>query len=368
MVTSNSYNPDYAVHPGEYLEEIIESRMLKKSDVAKRCGLSDKQISQILGKHATISPVTALAFEKTLGVSASIWNNINARYQLFRAWESEKEQIALKKEWVKKFPINELQSRNIIPEEKDAVSAVKNILHFFGVSSIDVWEDYFAKKAINFRRSKSYTENLYATMAWLRFGELEAQNIETRPYNKELFGHNLIKIRFLTKEDPSVFESKMVSLCAEAGVALTFIPEFKQTHLSGATEWISKDKALIVLSLRFKTDDHFWFSFFHEAAHIMLHGKKDIYIDYVEKEHDEKEKQADLYACEILVPKKEYKEFINANKPQFYAQTIIRFANKLKIAPGIIVGMLQHDGLIEYRWHNDLKRKFDFLKEEKNKA
>ncbi len=84
MSNKNKYLPDYAVHPGEYLEEIIESRKLKKENIAKRCGLSDKQISRILGKHANISSNTALAFEKTLGVSAAIWNNMNARYQLFQ--------------------------------------------------------------------------------------------------------------------------------------------------------------------------------------------------------------------------------------------------------------------------------------------
>jgi HTH-type transcriptional regulator/antitoxin HigA len=359
----NTYSPDYVIHPGEYLEEIIESRELKKGDLAKRCGLSDKQISQILGKHAAISSHTALAFEKALGISASVWNNLNAQYQLFQAKQAEKFKIEEHKEWMNKFPIKEMQKRKIIRETKDNSVIVNDLLTFFRVSSIDIWNDYYTKKAVNYRKSRAYSENLYATMTWLRLGEIQAEKIETRPFNTSLFKKNLSKIRTLTRENPDVFEPAMISLCAEAGAALAFVPEFKKTHLSGATEWLPKNKALIVLSLRHKSDDHFWFSFFHEAGHILLHGKKEIYIDYAKKEHDIKEKEADKFACNILIPEKEYKKFIEENKPDFYEQTITRFGEEQGIAPGIITGMLQHEGLIDYKWQNTLKRKFVFLEE-----
>ena len=189
MSSLNTYVPDYAIHPGEYLEEIIEARELKKGDFAKRCGLSDKQISQILGKHANISSNTALAFEKALGVSASIWNNLNAQYQLFQ-------EITKHKEWVKNFPISEMKKRNIIPDTKDIIVIANAILKFFGVSSIPIWEKYFSKKAVNYRKSEVYSENIYATMTWLRIGELQAQEIDVKPFNKR---YSLYLLNIITK-------------------------------------------------------------------------------------------------------------------------------------------------------------------------
>src|SRR3712207_2277339 len=52
------------------------------------------------------------------------------------------------------------------------------------------------------------------------------------------------------------FQPKMISLCAGAGVALVFIPEMKGCPASGAARWLTPEKAIIQLSLRFKTDDH----------------------------------------------------------------------------------------------------------------
>ncbi len=47
---------------------------------------------------------------------------------------------------------------------------------------------------------------------------------------------------------------------------------------SGAAYWLG-DKAVIQLSIRFRTNDHLCFSFFHELGHILLHGKKETFLD-----------------------------------------------------------------------------------------
>lgn len=70
------YEPDYAVSSGEVLEETLETRNIKKVDLAHRCGLSAKTISQIINSSAPVSPETALCFQRVLGVSANIWNSI----------------------------------------------------------------------------------------------------------------------------------------------------------------------------------------------------------------------------------------------------------------------------------------------------
>ncbi|MEA1911016.1 MAG: HigA family addiction module antitoxin [Spirochaetota bacterium] len=354
---ANQFFPDYAIHPGEYIEEILEARDMKKHDFAERSGVSVKTISQILNKKSLFSSDLALMFEKVLGVSADILMNLSTYYQMYESRNKEKEEIELKSNWVKQFPQKELISHDIIPDTKDTHEKANALLDFFNVSTPEVWEKYYNKKAVSFRKSPTYNSSLICTATWLRIGERLASEVECDCFNKDIFKNNLDSIRDITVESPDVFEPKMKELCAKSGVALVFVPELKDTHISGATEWISSDKALIVISLRYKSDDHFWFIFFHEAAHILLHNKKDIFIDNKDDKYSELEEEANYFARKILINQTAYRNFIKRKKID--KDDIERFAFQNRIAPGILVEMMQHDQIIEYSWHNDLKRKFE---------
>ncbi|MFN8491179.1 MAG: hypothetical protein U0350_26520 [Caldilineaceae bacterium] len=39
----------------------------------------------------------------------------------------------------------------------------------------------------------------------------------------------------------------------------SFVPELAQLRVCGATRWLTPNKALLQLSLRYKTNDHLWF-------------------------------------------------------------------------------------------------------------
>ena len=83
------YRPDYAVPPGWILEEHLKSHSLSPAELARRCGRSAKLISEIIAGKAPVEPKTALKFEKVLGLDASIWLGIEARYQLHQARKAE---------------------------------------------------------------------------------------------------------------------------------------------------------------------------------------------------------------------------------------------------------------------------------------
>ena len=357
--TSNTYDPDYAVHPGTYLEEIVEARELSQKDLAERCGMSEKQISQIINGKALISTQTALSLEKALGVSADIWNNMSAFYGLFLAKKGEQEAIRANPDWIKRFPTSELKKQGQLSPTTDTVKLTDEVLSFFGVSSISVWEDYYEKRAVNYKRSEAFQEDPYSTAVWLRIAEMSAEKIQTQPYEAKRFRQNLEKIRELTQTAPARFWPEMVRRCAESGVALVLVPELKKTHISGVTKWINPEKALIALSLRYKSNDHFWFCFFHEAGHILLHGKKSVFIETKDSDSRDEETVANQFAQDQLIPRAKLSRFIEAGK--FFERDIRWFAESLNIHPGIIVGMLQHMKLIDYRWLNRLKEKFEIV-------
>lgn len=358
-MTSNmfySYKPDYAIHPGEYLEEVLESRNIKKAELADRLNVSEKHISRLIHAHVSLSSELALQLEKTLGVSANIWNNMNAEYELYKARKKEIEKLKEDKEWLKQFPVKELQKMGHLPPGSDPLILKESLLSFFGVPGSQQWEHYYKKTAVHFRKSPAFQDDLAHTCAWLRAGEKRAEEIETRPYNKNKFHKSLVQIRELTNKKPEVFVPEMIQLCADSGLALVFIPEFQKTHISGATRWLSSDKALVTMNLRYKTNDHFWFTFFHEAAHILKHGKKEIFIDTKDEFESHYEQEADKFARNILVPLTPYQKFVKEGA--FYKQDIAGFAAQIDIHPAIVVGRLQHDGHILYNWHNGFKEKF----------
>jgi HTH-type transcriptional regulator / antitoxin HigA len=353
------YQPDYVVAPGEVLAENLEARRIKKVDLAQRCGLSTKTVSQIISGKAPISPEMALCFQRVLGVSASVWNNLEANYRLFNARQNVRQELAKYGEWSQPFPIKQLIARGFLEEKTDTAETVESLLDFFGVGSVAAWETKYQEIQVSFRCSPAFKSSQKSVAAWLRIGEICAEKINCNSYNKTQFLKALENIRSLTAENPGVFETRMRRLCAEAGVALVFVSELPNTHLSGATRWLNKDRALIMLSLRYKRDDHFWFSFFHEAGHIMSGKKKNIFLDEMNSWDDPVETLANNFAAAFLIPDEKYKSFLKTRS--FSPVTIRRFAEELHIAPGIVVGRLQHDRVIPWHSLNRLTRKFELI-------
>jgi len=354
----NNYLPNYSVHPGEYLEEILESREIKKRDFAARVGLSVKAVSQIINGKTLYSPEVALRFERVLNISASIWSAMAESYQLFVAKEKEHQKLQAEEvaAWVQRFPISDLKKLKILPNTRKPAELADALLYFLGVSSIKAWDSYTAGRAVAYRQSEKYKISQESVEIWLTLAERETEKIETEAYNKKLFSEALIKIRTLTRSSPSNFFPRMFNILAEAGVALVVVPELKGSRISGATRWLTPKKAMIALTSRYKTNDQFWFTFYHEAAHILLHGKK-IYIDQQGDDNRQEELEANEYAGNILIPKIEYSEFISVNS---FTENYIRyFAERIGIHPGIVVGRLQHDGRVGFALHNSLKEKFD---------
>jgi HTH-type transcriptional regulator / antitoxin HigA len=350
----NAYIPDYAVHPGEILRETLEARQIKKGEFAERCGISAKTVSQIIAGKAPVTSSAALNFERVLGVSSNIWNNLNSNYLLFAAKKREQIKLGRQKAWAQKFPLKEMIKRGLIEEKQNAIDTIREILDFFSVGTISAWEIRFKRLSVAYRHSLTYKSSPHALFTWLQIGQRMAERMECKPYDAATFRATLDNIRNTTIEDARQASIKLIKGCQEAGVAVVFVSELPGTHLSGATRWLNKDKALIMLSLRHKTDDHLWFSFFHEAGHIIKHGRKCIFLDETEKMINNYEDEANQFASDILINKTDYDAFIQEG--DFSHKSIRRFASQQNIAPGIVVGRLQHDKKLNYNQMNSLKR------------
>ena len=350
---TNQFNPDYAVPPGWVLQERLQAEGISHAEFARRCGRSPKLVSEIISGKAPLEPGTALQFEKVLGVDASIWLGIESEYRLHRAREAEAENAAASAEWVKAFPVGDLVKRGCFQSPVSNVDAVSKLLAFFRVASVDAWDTRYGRANVAYRHSRSFKSNEAALATWLRLGEIEAELQDCAEYSESRFKHALRDIRGLTREPVAEALQQTRKLCNEAGVALVLVQPLPKTALSGAAWWLSPRKAVIQLTARHKSDDHLWFSFFHEAAHILLHSKKGVFVDETNGDDAELEAEANEWASNILIPRSAWEQFV-ATSPRS-AHVVRAFAGQQGIAPGIVVGMLQHVGCLPWTHLNGLK-------------
>ncbi len=357
-MNKNEYEPTYMTPPGESLAEILDALGMSQAELADRMGRPNKTVNEIIKGKTAITPETAIQLERVLGTPASFWNNRERNYREWLVLQEERKKLNQHLPWMKKFPIRGMINLGWIEEYGDPLNQLEELLRFFGVASPVQWQKILQKTQVAYRQSPAFAVDPAAISAWLRKGEIESQQIECLPYIEKNFQDALNKARCLTIEPPSIFVHELTRMFAQVGVAVVFVPELPGTRTSGATRWLSPEKAMIMLSLRYKTDDHLWFTFFHEAAHILLHGKRDIFLEDGNK-HDgdvlEKEIEANNFASEFLIPAKELENFYPRGS-RYSHEDIIAFAQRLGITPGIVVGRLQHDGLLDKSNCNHLKR------------
>jgi len=240
---------------------------------------------------------------------------------------------------------------------RDKGRQLEEVLRFFGVASPASWSALWNAYSPAFRRSPSFSSESGAIAAWLRKGEIDASNQQCQEFSASAFKQVLARARSLTRDLPRDFCSVLQDECCASGVSVVFVPELPGTRVWGATRWLSAGRALIQLSLRYKTDDHLWFTFFHEAGHILLHGRRDLFLED-DRKKDEREAEANAFAREWLIPEARYRTF--RRRGSYSCAAASRFAHELGIAPGIVVGRLQHDELIERFECNELKKHLDW--------
>ena len=361
----NEYAPDVVSPPGETLQDVLEERDLSQADLADRTGRTKKTINEIVKGKAPITPETALQFENVLGIPAAFWNNREMAYRAYLARQAENDRLKQDISWIRELPYLEMARKGWIPESRDKIERVRALLSFFAVASREQWEEVAIRPQASFRRSKKYESDPGALSAWLRQGEIAASQLQCGAFNRQAFVEALEEARTLTVEPPDRFVPELANICARSGVAVVFIPELRGLRVWGATRWLSPSRALIQLSLRYKTDDHLWFTFFHEVGHILLHNKRDVFVENNDSNSGE-EKEADRFATNHLIPPS---DFVRLRPRTLYSEAAVRdFAQQLGIAPGIVVGRLQHEGLLPFTHLNGLKRHFRWAESQEENA
>lgn len=334
------------------MQELLEINNMTQVELSERAGLTIKTVNEIVQNKNPITPETANKFSAIFGMSAQFWNNLQRDYDETLSRLEREKNIQEELPYLLRFSCYKyLADLDFVPKTADKLEKVKNLLNFFGVSSLSLVPKIHSVAFRKVKHKNLSSENL---AAWLRCGEINAQKEfkGIRAFDKDSVKQSLSDLRGLTIEPTTVFQKKMVKICSDSGIMIAFVPYIKNTYVNGATRWVNSDNPLIQLSLRGSYADSFWFTFFHELGHIIKHGKKDQFVELDNcNDLDIKEQEADEFAQELLIPKSEYLSFVQAG--QFSPPNILAFAKKLNIDVGIVAGRLARDPEISnITWKN----------------
>lgn len=360
MTTENHIISNLPVPPGEYLEEVLEGLGMSKSELATRMGRPLGKLSAIFKGTKAVTPDTALQLERVTGVPAHIWTGLETDYRLAQARQREElreEQCKAETPFVTLFCYNELKKLHLVPAYTRAVDKVKALQEFFGVMSLnDVLGLPRYQVAFRHKAKEESERSQGAIAAWLRVGETRAREMECAPFNADRLKDSLDDLRVMTRQAPDQFYGPLKKILADAGVALVACPHFPKTKAHGATFFLTDEKAVLMVTLRYSWADIFWFSLFHEIGHILLHGKKEVILEGAEK--TKKEDEADTFARNCLIAPERWKSFIL--RERFDNEGVVRFAKKEGVSSGIIVGRLQYENYLEQSWLNELRSRYVF--------
>lgn len=356
MSAAETFTPDWASPPGETISDVLRERSVSIDEFAEKMQRSRQETLELLQGQSPITLGIARQLEKILGASVEFWMSREFRYRERLGGPKEEGNL-----WLQTLPVADMLKFGWLGSTPQGSDLLAACLRFFGVGSVAAWHRVYGalEQRYSFRTSPSFESKPGSLITWLRRGELEGSAIDCVPWNPLAFKSALDSIRGLTREgDPSRFLPALQELCARAGVAVAIVRSPNGSRASGATRFLSKNKALLLLSFRYLSDDQLWFSFFHEAGHLLLHDVREVFVEGVKAddstpELEAKEREANEFAFRELIPSDSHRDFLTL-PPNGFA--IARFAKRLGIAPGIVVGQLQFHRRVKPNHFNTLKR------------
>lgn len=353
----NNRAPTQVLPPGEFLKQELECRGWSQAELAEILARPPRLISEIVSGKRAITPETAKGFEAAFGTSAALWMNLEAGYQLSRT--SIETSVSRRARIYQKFPVKELLRRGWVRQSRDLEVLESNFCQFFGIDSIEEIPT-FGHAA---KKQQYDTAPMVLQLAWLKRAEELAKTVEAKSFSVSALKVAIDRMKACLQDTDHV--RKAAGILQDAGVRLVVIEFLSGAKLDGACFWINNGKSpVIAMSLRLDRIDNFWHTLFHEVDHV-LHGegKGEPIIDILDSDHSsgrdvpERERRANEHAAAYCINKEVLETWISGASRVSSRSSILEFARQTGVHPGLVVGQLQHHGVIPYSFHRDLLEK-----------
>jgi HTH-type transcriptional regulator / antitoxin HigA len=357
-MSETTFEPNWMSAPGATIASVLERKKISLENFAKLMGYSVDRANKLLNGRVIITPNVAASLAAKVGGSTQFWISREEQYRNDAARLQSTGDLEAAKVWLNELPLHDMVRFGWISSDNSTEAKIDASLRFFGVATVAAWREKYKDvlSAVAFRTSLTFESEPGAVIAWLRHAHLRASAIECRNWNAEVFKARLAEIRELTRyKSPKLFVGQLRQICADCGVALIIGRAPAGCRASGATYFVAPNKAMILLSFRYLSDDQFWFTFFHEAGHLILHNRKALFLEDGSEVTSEEENEANKFSEEILIPGDARSEL---QQLPLDKKAIMRFGVKAGISRGIVVGQLQHMKRLRADQFNWMKLRF----------
>lgn len=359
---TNGLSRDLIIHPGETLFEVIDDRNMTQKELAVRTGVTEKHVSTIINGTKPISVAYAKKLEYALGIEASFWINLQSNYdrellefeEINKISTDEIEILKKLKTILKYFE----QLRFLGPDGNEATK-VLDLRKLLGISDLAAIPNVTYNAA--YRVQIASPADVYVMFAWQRICELLTDDIQIADTldTKKLRGKlsEIKKIMFLEADE---MQKELKRIFAECGIAFEIVKHFTGAPVQGFIKNTDQGRMILCLTIRQAYADRFWFTLFHEIAHILNGDVKQRFIDF-ENVENEMEERADKFARDFMIVNGEYREFLRIN--DFSLQSIKKFAKSQKVQPYIVIGRLKKEKKIDWNQFSGEMTRFIWAEE-----
>lgn len=352
---NSDFVPDWASPPGDTIADVMRQKDIPLQRLAAALDATESFVSDLLAGRQHLTAVIAQRLAGCVGGSPTFWSNREAQFRVALNRRAEGSSVD---DLEDDLPLDDMVTLGWLPEATTKIQRLASCFQFFDVTDVRTLRQKYLKRPelVAFRTSPTFASELGAVAAWLRRGEVLAANMECAAWNADSLRAVLPTLRRLTRnKNPKLFLPELTRILAGCGVAALLVRAPRGCRASGATKFLARDKALLLLSARYLSDDHFWFSVFHEVGHLLLHSRDAVFVDGIDQPVDAREREANAFAVNTLVPPEFQDEMLSL---PVRGMAVVSFAHKVGIAPGIVVGQLQHRGRLARNQLNNLKRRY----------
>lgn len=355
---TNGLYRDFIIHPGETLKEILDDREMTQRELALRTGVTEPHISNIIKGLKNISVSYAKKLEYALGIDASFWINLQANYD---------KEIA---------DFEEINS--IDKEELDILARIKSITEYvqeLGLIYSDIQSSMLViewRKILNisnlraipeisqtgsYRLAMADTVDPYILFTWIRVADLITANQQVEQgLDIEKLVANLNNIRELAFLEFEDIHAKLKEIFAECGIKFSIIRHFTGAPVQGILKKNNDGTLSLIMTIRNKFADIFWFTLFHEIGHIINGDIDDRLIDY-DFAKNELEDRADQFAQDKWIEPEHYQDFVS--KGRFSLTNIKEFCAEQNIPTFILIGRLQREKILNYSKYSNERIRYE---------
>jgi HTH-type transcriptional regulator/antitoxin HigA len=351
---------NYAVAPGEYLEEWIDDQGLSQQRVADLLGCSRKQVNEIVNGRAPITGDTAVRLERVVGITADSWLRFEAAYRAGLARIADHENLASHANEIDPNAVAYLRSLEATKATMRTPGAL--VSDFLTFHKCGTWQAY-----VHLHESASRGDYALAALkesgaeidptvltTWLRAAELTEpfERGQRYVYEPDRLRAELPRLRSRASDPDSTMLRDIADILADVGVVFMVVEPPKKFPLHGMTRWVDNRVPVIQQTGRWGKDGFVIWALFHELGHVLNDPRGEMHLEYrtEKKRNSAAEKAANAFAMNVLFGETGIAPFegLQANSE------IVSAAKKLGIAPGVAVHQMHRRRLLDYSLGNQL--------------